>query len=68
MRQSAKPGQDPMNDSGGETRKEGPRVDAKVRSHLGKKLKAAYQNLVDEPVPEKFVKLLDELRQKEGKG
>jgi hypothetical protein len=35
--------------------------------HLGRKLKSAYQNLVDEPVPDKFVKLLDELRRKEGK-
>lgn len=56
-----------MKEDGGEPRKDGPRVDAKIRSHLGKKLKAAYQTLVEEPVPDKFVRLLDELRQKEGK-
>jgi hypothetical protein len=66
MRSHAKAGQEPMKDDG-EARKDGPRVDAKIRTHLGKKLKAAYQTLVEEPVPDKFVKLLDELRHKEGK-
>lgn len=68
MRSHAKAGQEPMQDDDGEVRKAGARVDAKVRTHLGRKLKAAYQTLVEEPVPDKFVKLLDELRQKEGKG
>lgn len=49
------------------TGKRGPRIDAKVRAHLGRKLKSAYQSLVDEPVPDRFVKLLDDLRSKEGK-
>jgi hypothetical protein len=43
------------------------RVDANVRAHLGRKLKSAYQTLIEEPVPDKFVKLLEELRAKEGK-
>jgi hypothetical protein len=47
--------------------KRGPRVDAKIRAHLGRKLKSAYQSLVDEPVPERFTRLLEELRSKEGK-
>ena len=56
-----------MKDDEGDAQKAGARVDAKVRTHLGRKLKTAYQNLVDEPVPDKFVRLLDELRRKEGK-
>ena len=43
------------------------RVDANVRAHLGRKLKTAYQSLIEEPVPDRFVKLLEELRSKEGK-
>lgn len=66
MRLHLKAGQQPMNDEG-ETRKPGARVDAKIRTHLGVKLKTAYQALVEEPVPDKFLKLLEELRRKEGK-
>jgi len=43
------------------------RLDANVQAHLGRKLKAAYKALVDEPVPNKFRKLLDELESKESK-
>jgi hypothetical protein len=68
MRLHGMVGQKPMNDGEGEGRKTAAQVDAKIRMHLGRKLKSAYQNLVDEPVPDKFVKLLDELRRKEGKG
>ncbi len=67
MRLHGRVGQEPMNDGEGEGRKATAQVDAKIRMHLGRKLKSAYQNLVDEPVPDKFVKLLDELRRKEGK-
>ena len=56
-----------MSDEEGAARKPGMRVDAAVRTHLGRKLKTAYQTLVEEPVPDKFVKLLDELRRKESK-
>lgn len=69
MGSHAKVGQVPMKDElGGEAQKPGVRVDAKVRSHLGRKLKSAYQALVDEPVPDKFLQLLDELRRKEAGG
>ena len=61
------PGRQPMKDEEGENAKPGARVDANVRAHLGRKLKTAYQALVEEPVPDKFVKLLEELRNKEGK-
>ena len=50
-----------------EATKPGARVDANVRAHLGRKLKTAYQALIEEPVPDRFVKLLEELRSKEGK-
>ena len=59
-------GQQPMKDEEGEEAKPGARVDANVRAHLGRKLKTAYQTLVEEPVPDRFVKLLEELRSKEG--
>jgi Anti-sigma factor NepR len=34
---------------------------AQLQAHLGKNLKAIYQAVVDEPVPERLIKLLDEL-------
>ena len=40
------------------------RLDPKVRDHIGHKLKTAYQRVVDEPVPEKFLELLKQLDQK----
>ncbi|MFM9847237.1 MAG: NepR family anti-sigma factor [Hyphomicrobiaceae bacterium] len=56
-----------MTDEKREEAKPDARVDANVRAHLGRKLKTAYQALVEEPVPDRFVKLLEELRSKEGK-
>jgi Anti-sigma factor NepR len=38
---------------------------AQLQAHLGKNLKAVYQAVVDEPVPEKLIKLLDELERRE---
>ncbi len=61
------PGQHSMKDEKREGAKPEARVDANVRAHLGRKLKTAYQTLVEEPVPDRFVKLLEELRSKEGK-
>jgi hypothetical protein len=65
--QGKPPGQQPMTGDEREEAKSGARVDANVRAHLGRKLKTAYQALVEEPVPDRFVKLLEELRSKEGK-
>ena len=56
-----------MKDDEGEAGNPKGRVDRKVQAHLGRKLKHAYQELVDEPVPDKFLQLLDELKRKEGK-
>jgi hypothetical protein len=38
-----------------------------LQAHLGRNLKAVYQALVEEPVPERLLKLLDELERKEEK-
>jgi hypothetical protein len=38
---------------------------AQLQAHLGKNLKAIYQAVVDEPVPERLIKLLDELERRE---
>jgi hypothetical protein len=66
--QGKPPGQQPMKNEEREAdAKPGARVDANVRAHLGLKLKTAYQSLIEEPVPDRFVKLLEELRSKEGK-
>lgn len=39
----------------------GPEMHDEVRDFLGKKLRSHYQGLVDQPLPEKFTKLLAEL-------
>lgn len=44
-----------------------PAVDQHIQHHLGRKLKEAYDDLVRQPVPDKFHRLLDELERKEKK-
>jgi hypothetical protein len=41
------------------------RLDPQIRAHLGQLVRATYATLVDEPVPERFLKLLEELEQAE---
>jgi hypothetical protein len=41
------------------------RLQAQLQAHLGRNLKAVYDALVEEPVPDRFLKLLDELERKE---
>jgi Anti-sigma factor NepR len=36
-----------------------------IQDHLGRKLKASYDELVRQPVPDKFQQLLDELQRRE---
>jgi Anti-sigma factor NepR len=36
-----------------------------LQAHLGRSLKAVYEALVEEPVPQKLLDLLDELERKE---
>jgi hypothetical protein len=42
-----------------------PELDAKIQRHLGQKLKASYDDLIRQPVPDKFRELLEELERKE---
>jgi Anti-sigma factor NepR len=42
-----------------------PTVDESIQGHLGRKLKAVYDDLVRQPVPEKFHQLLEELERRE---
>jgi Anti-sigma factor NepR len=41
------------------------KLDAYTQTLIGQKLKAIYREIVQEPVPETFLKLLDELERKE---
>ena len=41
------------------------KLDPKVQAHLGSLLRSMYQGLVDEPVPERFLKVLEELDRSE---
>ncbi len=42
-----------------------PAVDQGVRDHLGRKLKESYDDLVRQPVPDKFRQLLEDLERRE---
>ena len=44
-----------------------PAVDQAIQRHLGRKLKASYDELIKQPVPDKFRQLLEELERKETK-
>jgi hypothetical protein len=41
------------------------RLDPRVRTHIGRKIKAVYDEVLQEPVPDRFLSLLDELSKKE---
>lgn len=43
------------------------RLNARAQALIGQRLKTVYDELVQEPVPEHLLKLLEELEQKEGK-
>jgi hypothetical protein len=44
------------------------RLDSRVRTHIGRKIKAVYDEVLEEPVPDRFLTLLDELAKKEREG
>lgn len=46
---------------------EEPTVDHAIQNHLGRKLKEVYDDLVNQPVPERFRELLQQLERKENK-
>jgi hypothetical protein len=39
-----------------------------LRAHLGAQLRAAYREVVNEPIPQRFLRLLDELEHKGAAG
>ena len=66
-----KPDSDGVDDSSMQTRDDlednhqAPRLDAKAQVVLGRQLKAFYNEIVHQPVPDEFMRLLDELARKE---
>jgi Anti-sigma factor NepR len=40
---------------------EGPQLSPNLQGHLGRQLRAVYSELIQEPMPDKFSKLLEEL-------
>ena len=40
---------------------ETPNLSPSLQGHLGRQLRAAYSELIDEPIPDRFSKLLEEL-------
>ena len=43
----------------------GPPAPFAIHEHIGRQLRGLFDEVVTQPVPEKFLKLLDELEQKE---
>lgn len=54
-------------DSMEEEGKSAPSLDALAASRIGKRLREAYDRIVEEPVPDRFANLLSELEQQESK-
>lgn len=50
--------------SSGERFGSSPRIDAKIEASLGENLRQVYREVLEEPVPQRFVTLLDELARK----
>jgi len=42
-----------------------PTLEADLQAHIGRQLRAVYDEVVSESVPERFLKLLEELEKKE---
>jgi hypothetical protein len=40
-----------------------PQIDARVQFEIGKHLRAVYDPVLNEPIPDRFLKLLEELEQ-----
>jgi hypothetical protein len=46
----------------------GARLEADLQAHIGRQLRAVYDEVVSEPVPDKFIRLLEELERKRADG
>jgi hypothetical protein len=42
-----------------------PGLEAELQAHIGRQLRAVYDEVVHEPVPERFLKLLEDLERKQ---
>ena len=51
----------------GEDECDPPMIDQAIQKHIGRKLKASYDDLVSQPVPDKFKQLLFDLENQEKK-
>ena len=54
-------------DNGGPERVSNAVIGADIQGHLGRKLKASYDEIVRQPVPDTFRQLLEELERREKK-
>ena len=43
-----------------------PEIDSELQAHIGRHLKAAYEDILNQPVPDRFSQLLSELGKAEG--
>ena len=53
-----------MREIGGKV--EGGKVDKRIQGEIGKQLRAVYEDVVKEPVPDRFLELLKKLEQSTG--
>lgn len=42
------------------------RIDPQLQEHIGHQLRSLYNEVVEEPIPDRFLKLLEELERKSG--
>jgi hypothetical protein len=63
-RQKQRPKPVQGDDVQGARAKDGAGVDSTIQAHIGRHLRALYDDIVEQPVPERFRKLLEELEQK----
>ena len=56
-----------IKDNGGVTETSKAAIGRDIQGHLGQKLKASYDELVRQPMPDKFRQLLEELERREKK-
>lgn len=46
---------------------EGPKIDPRIQREIGKHLRAHYDDLISEPVPDRFIELLQQLERSVGR-
>lgn len=46
-------------------KEDGPEIDSDLQAHIGRHLKASYEDILDQAVPDRFIELLSKLEAKE---